>query len=193
MIRRLLVITALLSPGMAQADGVYASIKGWDIDYASEDGYLRCSLSGLFEGDTFISVLLTGQGEDMQQSFVMSDDDWRSIRDGQTLEIGIRFDDLAPWTLSATGLALDEGGGFLASAPAYSESAGLFAKEFKYSDSMALEVDGREVDRFNLHGTAAAYEKMVECQGLLIEANASSDPFAASADPFAASSDPFAR
>ncbi|MSU89733.1 hypothetical protein GE300_08890 [Rhodobacteraceae bacterium 2CG4] len=186
-----LVAAALAFPGVAPAEGNYGTVKGWDIDYDTDGPY--CSLAGMFEGDTYISIALSGQGRGMTQTFVMADDDWRSIRDGQKIAVGISFDGEAAWDVSGTGMDLGEAGGFSVTVPAYSEDAGEFARDFKYSRSMTLHVDGREVDAFNLHGTAAAYEAMVDCQRRLIEASASADPFAASADPFAAGNDPFAR
>lgn len=193
MFRHVLVITAALLAGPALAGGNYAKVKGWSIDY-SDSGQPQCLMSGTFETGTFLSLSLIGAGRDMEQMLLMAHKDWRSIREGQDIEVVLRFDDKTPWTVTADGVEMDAGGGgFIAADPAYSDEAGRFATDFKYASVMTLAINGRDWDHFNLKGSAAAYEKMVECQGRLLAASAPNDPFAASTDPFATGNDQFAR
>lgn len=166
--------TAMMAtPAIAQASDtiLYAESGDWNVYQRSG----QCYMIGRYgEDEETLSIFMDSFD---QATFWIQHADWKSIRDGSSLDIKVEFDDFGEWDITAKGRSDADGPGISWSGNIEpDENEDSFFGEFMASKSMAIIYRGRLVTKLSMEGSYKASMEMGRC---LAKANVTSpDPFA---------------
>jgi len=179
---------------VSAADSVFwKTVGNWDVSIDTSVGQ-GCFASATWKSGTFLRIGLNPEVDNFY--LLIGNEKWSTLRAGQEYDIQIRFDNRAPWDVSANGFQFNDGGTVYLHAASTKDE---FIKEFMRLSRMKISFQGKDIDTLRLTGSSRAFKEVLACQDAADKRNESADPFAGtsvttpappstgrkSADPFA--------
>lgn len=177
----------LATASTAQAEYVeWRDVGPWSINFYSSDK--GCSAFRSYSDGTRFFIGFTTRDDNIRMEVLVSNKDWRSIKEGQNYDVSAQFDNLEAWDINMKGGIFGDEPGLSFSVDAYNPLAGQFAEEFQGKSSMTWRYKRLNLGTFSLQDSRAAFTETLKCQRSYNQAisGARSDPFASggSNDPF---------
>jgi hypothetical protein len=179
-------VAALLATGVGGAvaqEEVFPwdvpEVRGWSIVIDTTVGG-GCFMSSEFDGGAFATIgFNVSQGNIL---LVVGDDDWQSIKAGETYDVSLQMGKRPGWEAPALG-------GRLVNRPtlALTSTDSEFMEEFASQNNIRITYKNAEIMNLSLKGSMAALGEVLRCQEVV---NAAVDELIAqegggNADPFA--------
>ena len=150
-------------------------VGGWHIGIDDSVGY-GCFMGMLFEKGTYLRFAINPV--DSSMSFIIMDDNWRSIEAGKYYPVEVQFGRRAPWDGEAEGIDWGDGLRGLGISIRKLETAEPFIVELKRMRDVKVKYEGNTIAHLSLRGSFVAVDEMLNCQANVADSmNAGKDPF----------------
>lgn len=124
-----------------------------------------CMIHAGSSGGTVLSITASPTRDSLM--FIVQNQQWQSLSDGDSYPIDLEFDQMGPWKIDATAQAeLDQDGpGLIFIIRPGREDGARFLKEFAGAGSLRVGRDGEMLDSVPLGGSRTAMASMARCMG----------------------------
>ncbi len=158
------VVALSLMQAAATAPATTQNLQGWNV----LDNDRGCAVNAAYRGGTRLSVFALPNHEGI--GFLIQNQDWTTLEDGQVYPLTIRFDDGSEWPIPALArLEIDRHGPglFFAIRPGSAEDGRDFMLQFASASGMNVSNNGAQVERLTLTNSRAATQALAQCIGRL--------------------------
>jgi S1-C subfamily serine protease len=136
------------------SDKEYDEAGGWTISV--NQSRKSCVMYTFFEDDTVIEVGV--DRSDSTSFFLMFGNKKWKYRDGHGYEVVVVYDGRKNWQGNGVGVTVNDIHGV-----AIEDVVGEVVDDFAARSRLALEIDGHSYGRFNLRGTRAGLNRLIDC------------------------------
>jgi len=168
----LLLSAAPVAAAQAPVTDAAAPARQWALT-AGDDGCM--AYAGTPAGTTVSISATQAQGALL---FVVQNQQWQSLEDGQRYPLSVEFDEMGAWQIEAVAqrdIDTDGPGLIFVVRPAREDGA-RFMHEFSEASSLQVGHDGEMLDRVSLIGSQGAMAGMARCVGQMWTAPSEAAP-----------------